>query len=199
VLRVAGLGTTAHAADLIDDDQARFEATLLAAREPDGIALTPGGRFLVTADEGDTDPKAGKTKPGLPAGGGRTLSVFDAETGAFIADTGDGIDRMAAARGTYPDARSPNKGSEPEMVTTFVWRGGSYAAVSLERANAVALVDLSSPQQPTVVTVAPIDRSEKAGKVAPEGIAHFAAGERLFIYTANEKKGTVTALELRER
>jgi DNA-binding beta-propeller fold protein YncE len=194
------LGATRHPADLVEDGRAAFTDELFAAREPDGMALTPDGRWLVTADEGDTDPKASKTKAGLPAGGGRTVSVFDAASGELMGDTGNGIDATAAAAGTYPDARSPNKGSEPEGIVAFELDGVAHAAVSLERANAVALVSLADPRAPRVVGVAPIDRSEKAGKVAPEGVAYFASPDgRHWILSGNEKKGSLSVFELTRR
>jgi DNA-binding beta-propeller fold protein YncE len=200
VLRSFALGATEHVADLTDDERALFTERLRALREPDGIALTPDGKYLVTADEGDTDPKASKTRPGLPAGGGRTVSVFDATTGALLGDTGNGLDEAAAKAGVYPDARSPNKGSEPEMVVAFELDGVAHAAASLERANAAALISLADPRAPRVVAVAAIDRMEKGGKVAPEGIAHYQSPDgRHWLLTGNEKKGTLSIFELTRR
>lgn len=69
--KVFGLGMARHAVDLVDDGQYSPRDEPLALREPDGISVSADGRYLLSADEGDSDPKASKTKAGLPAGGGR--------------------------------------------------------------------------------------------------------------------------------
>lgn len=193
-----GLGTTTHAADLEDNQNVDFSQTLTALREPDGITVSHDGRFLLTADEGDTDPKASKTKKG-PAGGGRTLSVFDSTNGQFIADTGNQIDQMAHNKGLYPESRSDNKGSEPEMLVSFSHDDIDYVAIGLERANAVALVSLQDPNQPKVLDISAIDADAEDGKVAPEGIAHYydTNSGLHYIYTANEKDGTLAVFQIR--
>ncbi|PCJ00504.1 MAG: hypothetical protein COB14_04385 [Alphaproteobacteria bacterium] len=192
-----GLGITSHESDLDDDDVIDFNAQLIALREPDGITLSKDGKYLVTADEGDTEPKASKTKDG-PAGGGRTVSVFDAATGELLGDTGNQIDIMVNEAGFYPESRSDNKGSEPEMVTSFTLNGENYIAAGLERANGVALISLADPKHPLVVSVAPIDKTAKAGKVGPEGIAHFYdhKNKQHYIYTANEKNSSISTFRV---
>ena len=107
-----GLGQTTHFADLTNGGGYVPTQPLAAFREPDGIAVDETGRFFVTADEGDTRNAAGQSG----VRGGRTISVFDAHTGAFIADTGAQLDDAAAAAGVYPDQRSNRGGSEPEGV-----------------------------------------------------------------------------------
>jgi DNA-binding beta-propeller fold protein YncE len=195
-----GLGITTHAADISDDDPpyVDFRDTLVALREPDGIAVTPDGRYFVTADEGDTDPKASKSDmPAFPTAGGRTVSVFDARTGALLGDTGNQIDYHANEEGVYPDGRSDSKGSEPENLVTFRYRGVQYAAVGLERADAVALVSLADPANPTVVKVAPVDPGTSPGNHAPEGIGYLKWGNSLFVYAANERSGVVSVFEVK--
>ena len=197
--RYVGLGTTRHAADTKDDDEIAFEDELFALREPDGIAVTPDGAYFVTADEGDTEPRASKVDAGLPAGGGRTVSVFSARTGELLGDTGDQLDRAAAAAGCYPDGRSDNKGSEPEMITAFALGGTTYAAVGLERADAVALVSLADPAAPRVVALRSVDPDQNGelGDQAPEGIAHLVDGETVWIYAACEASGRLAVLRAR--
>jgi DNA-binding beta-propeller fold protein YncE len=189
---VYGLGTTTHPADLKEDGAAGFTSTLVALREPDGLAITPDGRFIITADEGDTDPKASKVKNGRPAGGGRTISVIDGATGVVLGDTGGDIDAAAANAGCYPDKRSPSKGSEPEMVATFRFDNKTYAVAGLERADAVALIELEDPAKPRVLSVTPLGKEHKA----PEGIAVATWNEIVYVMTANEKSGTVSVLRL---
>lgn len=187
---IIALGTTEHAADLEDDGRVSFTDTLEAFREPDQIAVTPDGRYLVTADEGDTEPKASKTRNG-PAGGGRTLSVVDLETGEVVGDTGNQLDEAAHAAGIYPDGRSDNKGSEPEGVVAFEADGKTWAAVALERADALVLVDLGDPGAPRVRALLPL-RHEGDGKLAPEGVVTFEQDGMRYVATANEKAGTVS-------
>ena len=61
-----GLGTTTHLADIDDDGEVNFNEKITALREPDGIDISPDGKYLLTADEGDTDPKASKTLHNKP-------------------------------------------------------------------------------------------------------------------------------------
>lgn len=184
-LEVVGVGQVSHLADQTVNGAYQPTQPLTAFREPDGIALDKTGRFFVTADEGDTRNAAGAGS----VRGGRTVSVFDARTGAFIADTGSQLDDVAAAAGLYPDSRSNRGGSEPEGLDLTDYRGRTFAAVALERANAVALADVSDPAAPIVVAIAGVD-------VGPEGVKFFRHGSRLFVASANEVSGTVSILEL---
>jgi DNA-binding beta-propeller fold protein YncE len=184
-LTFMGLGQTTHPADLINDGSYSPVQSLTAFREPDGIALDVTGRFFVTADEGDTRNAAGSAGPR----GGRTLSLFDADTGLLLADTGSQLDDAAAAAGLYPDGRSNRGGSEPEVLDITQHRGSTLVAVGLERANAVALVDVSDVTAPLVIAIAPVG-------VGPEGVKFFRVGNRLFVASANEVSGTVSILEV---
>ena len=184
---VVGAGQTTHAADLINGGGYAPDQTLTAFREPDGIAVDETGRFFVTADEGDTRDGAAASGPR----GGRTVSVFDARTGAFIADTGRQIDDAAADVAAYPDNRSERGSSEPEGIDLVSYRGVTLAAVALERANALALVDVSDPTSPEVVNVTPL-----VGHIGPESVKFFRRGSRLFVASGNEVTGTVTVLEV---
>ena len=198
VARRFGLGISRHKADVDDDGSFNFVDDLVAFREPDGIALSSDGRLLLTADEGDTEPKASKLNNGEIAGGSRTLSVFDARTGKLLGDTGSQLDEMACAAGVYPDDRSDNKGAEPESVVYLSIEGKPYAAVTLERADAIAMVDLSRPSEPQVQSVTPLRQVGDTVKAfAPEGLALFSdSNGDQYLLCANEKSGTVTVLKL---
>ncbi len=72
------------------------------------------------------------------------------------------------------------------------------AAVGLERANAIALVSFENPSQPKVISIEGVDpNAGKAGQYAPEGLAHYEWNEQHFIYSANEKSGTMTVLQIK--
>jgi hypothetical protein len=62
-------------------------------------------------------------------------------------------------------------------------------AVGLERANAVALINVTDPTNPVVLDVASVG-------VGPEGVKFFRVGNRLFVAAANEVSGTVSLLEV---
>lgn len=196
--KVFGLGTVRHAADLSADGHYAPNAELFALREPDALAVSADGLYVVTADEGDSDPKAGKTKAGLPSGGGRTVSVFDAMSGQLLGDTGSQLDDKAAEAGVYPDQRSPNKGSEPEGVVSFDAFGKRLAVATLERADALALIDLDQPQTPKVLQVIAADQGAGQGELAPEGLAHVEQAGRHFLVSGLEKSGNVVLFELLE-
>ena len=195
VTRYIGLGKTRHPADVDDDGKVAFDTKLTALREPDGIAVTPDGKFLITADEGDTDPKASKTPRSMPAGGGRTVTVIEAATGRIVADTGNALDAAAHAAGVYPDKRSDSKGSEPEGVLVFEHDARVFAAVGLERARSVALLEITKTGIPVVLGVFPLGGKSSA----PEGLAVLRHEGVTYVYTANEKSGDVTVFRLRVR
>jgi len=184
---IVGLGTVSHLADTSTAGGYNPINPLTTFREPDGIAVDKTGRFFVTADEGDTRDSAGNGA----VRGGRTVSVFDASSGAFIADTGKQLDDAAAAAvpSLYPDSRSNRGGSEPEVLDLTDHRGRTLVAVGLERANAVALIDVSDPTEPMVFAIAPTG-------VGPEGVKFLKRGNRLFLLAANEVSGTVSVLEV---
>ncbi len=197
IVGIFGLGTTTHPADVISDGEVSFTDTLYALREPDGIALTPDGRYFITADEGDTC-SCSCTCPGpdgtleQPTGGGRTLSVFDSLTGSFVGDTGNQLAARAHEAGVYPAQRSHRRGVEPEVPITFEFEGVPYAAVGLERSSAVALVSLEKPAAPRVTGVYPLGK----GSISPEGLALVRREGKLYLLTANEISGDVTVFEV---
>ena len=184
-LTLFGVGQTTHLADLTVDGVYTPVQGLTAFREPDGIALDVTGRIFVTADEGDTRNAARASGPR----GGRTVSVFDARSGVLLGDTGSELDDAAAEAGLYPDSRSNRGGSEPEVLDLTHDRGLTLVAVGLERANAVALVDVSELSAPAVISIAAVG-------IGPEGIKFFRVGSRLFVASANEVSGTVSILEV---
>jgi len=184
-----GLGETHHKIDARYDGWVKFDQSMDGRREPDGIALAAKGRYFVTADEGDTD--AADTDQ--PMSGGRTVSVFDAATGALLGDTGSQLDEVAFANQVYPERRSNKKGSEPEMLVSFELDGVPYVAVGMERAASVELISLADPFHPKVLALGKIAGDEEK---SPEGIAHFMIGNEHYILTANEMNGTVECFKI---
>lgn len=193
VIGYYGLGATHHKADARYDGWVKFDQPLTGLREPDGITTVMNGRYFVTADEGDTDSDSTATGAGQPTSGGRSVSVFDAETGALVGDTGNQLDEAAFANLVYPERRSTKKGSEPEMLIAIDLGGVPYVAVGMERAGAVELISLADPSHPKVVSLGKIAGDE--GK-SPEGIAHFEIADEHYVITANEMNGTVECFKI---
>ncbi len=148
-------------------------------REPDGIAVTPDGRYIVTANEGDTDTKDGVFS------GTRDIAVWGTEDGRLAGCTEDQFERMAAAAGLLEAGRALERGIEPEDVCLMEPDGRLLAFVGLERAASVAVVDLSDPRSPR------LERLARVGK-APEGIC--AVPDRKAVAVACEGDGTVAFL-----
>ena len=193
VISYFGLGASHHLTDTNNDGWVKFNQSFAALREPDGIALAGNGRYFITADEGDTNVEA-STNPAVQLGsGGRTVSVFDAETGALLGDTGNQLDETAFANHVYPDRRSNKKGSEPEMLVEFDLDGIPFIAVGMERAGSIELVSLEEPAKPKVVSLGKIAGDEDK---SPEGIAHFMVDDEHYLLSANEMSGTVECFKI---
>jgi len=192
VLGYFNMGIAEHGADRIANGWVSFDQQVLALREPDGIALTPDGRYFITADEGDTDIEAEDGEEPLQSGG-RTMSVFDAKTGDFVADTGNQLDEVTFKYGVYPDRRSNKKGAEPEGVVAFEMDGQAWAVVGLERAEALVLVSLADPKQPKVVALGKIPGDEAR---SPEGVAHFVRDGEHYLLSANEMNGSLACFKI---
>jgi YVTN family beta-propeller protein len=180
---------------------------------PDGIqAYSAGGQtYLVTANEGDFREDDGDrsaasslgatgvlanirvsntdSSPGdLYAAGARSFSIRDAN-GALVYDSGDILDKEAAARGIYDDGRSRDKGVEPEGVELFTLAGRTIAAIGLERTTtgAIALFDITDPTK-----VSFIDMIVSTGDLAPEGLTAFTFGGKSYLAFANEGSNTTS-------
>jgi DNA-binding beta-propeller fold protein YncE len=185
--------------------------------QPDAIAAfeANGKTFLVMANEGDfreddgdrsaasnlgatgvlanlrvsnTDSSAGD----LYAAGARSFSIRD-EAGNLVYDSGEILDREAIAAGIYDDARSRDKGVEPEGVELMVIDGRTYAFIGLERTlkAAVALFDVSDPVNTRFVRLLVSD-----GDRAPEGLKGFVLGGVSYLAFSNETSNTTTVMQL---
>ncbi len=178
------LGTTTHLADTTNDGIAQVDDPFTGRRESDGIARNHNGKYLFTADEGDTS-----RVPGPPEvfSGGRTMTVLNARTLAVVADTGSKIEDAAAAAGTLPTGRTRNRGPEPEGIVVFKLEGREYAAVTLERSNALIVFDVSNPLDPQTVTFL------LTGGGAPEGVT-FIKSRNLIIVANETLPGAITII-----
>jgi hypothetical protein len=151
-----------------------------------------------------------ESQPGGPyvMFGARSFSIRDAQ-GRIVYDSGSILDRESIRRGLVPgadpssiantlydDARSDNKGMEPEGVALLRVKGRMLAFIGLERGkagkSAVAVFDITSPHD-----VHFLDMIVSDGDTSPEGLTAFKVQGRYFLAVANEVSDTTSLFELR--
>ena len=128
----------------------------------------------------------------LFAAGARSFSIRDA-AGNLVYDSGDILDKEAAARGIYDDGRSRDKGVEPEGVALLDIGGRTYAFIGLERTTkaAVAVFDISTPSKAKFVDMIVTD-----GDLSPEGLAAYHYRGDFYLAIANEVSNTTSLYRL---
>lgn len=146
-------------------------AVLGGPLQPDAVAFTPDGRWLLTADEGE-----------LAYTGGRGFSVFSLQGARAFADAGN-LEQIAKVFGQYPDSRSDARGIEVEGIATARMGRQDFAFVLSERGSFMAVYDISEPRRPSFVQLLPTGLS-------PEGVV--AIPSRALVVTADEVSGTLT-------
>ncbi len=136
-------------------------------REPDAVSWVDDRR-LVTSDEGDYE------------GGSRSFTMFDAR-GRVLQASGASLELEVVRHGHYDDARSENKGVEPEGGAFGIFDGTPFAFIALERANAVAVYEVG--RQLSFRQLLPTG-------VEPEGL--LAIPKRSLFVAASEGDGTLS-------
>lgn len=190
---------TANEGDARDEDDRLDDATLDPTAFPNAAALQEDevlGRLEYSTIDGDTDGDGDLDQ--IQIYGARSFSIYDT-AGNQVFDSGDVLAQALNDAGLYPDGRSDAKGSEPEGVTIGSVGGRTYAFVGLERANTVAVFDVSDPTNVTLTTLLSNEGDER-----PEGLtfidaANSPTGESLLAVTnENEDNPTLTIYSLAE-
>jgi hypothetical protein len=140
--------------------------------------------------------------------GGRSFSIYNAQTGAQVYDSGSDLEQRAYA--TLPVSllgnsqvkdRLDNKGPEPESVVVGQVRGRLHAFVALERTSAILVYDVSNPASPVFVQWLQNTTTLADGDVSPEGLAFVPADQspsgQALLLAGHEVSGTVAVWELR--
>lgn len=124
------------------------------------------GRLNITNTLGNVDG----VYTALYSFGGRSFSIWNGNTGKQIFDSGNELDHYADMNGSYDDGRSDNKSVEPEGLVTGHIGNTELLFVGMERADAVAVYDITNPVKPRYL------QWLTAGD-APEGLIFVSAEE----------------------
>jgi hypothetical protein len=186
--------------------------------QPDGMAAyeANGQTLIVMANEGDTreddgDKARASTIAGTPTDikrlnisttdsttgdlvtfGTRDFSIRD-EAGNIIFSSGNELDAKAIELGIYDDARSDDKGVEPEGVELMLIGDRTYAFIGLERTtkSAIAIYDVTDPENASFIDMIVTD-----GDIAPEGLEGFTMNGKHYLAIANEVSNTTSVYSL---
>lgn len=144
------------------------------------------GRLTVTKAFGDTDGDGDYDE--LFATGGRCVTILNAATGQIVATIGKDLEQRMIDANQYDDSRSDNKGVEIETVTVAQVNGKTLAFIGMERADHVAIYDVTMPNAPKFVQLF-------ATGDAPEGLLFVKAKDspngRSLLVVSSEEDGTV--------
>jgi len=169
------------------------------------------GRLRVSAFSGKNE--AGTAYDQIYALGGRSFSIFNADSKELVYDSGDDFEMYTAAapsinalfNSDHEDnslkSRSRAKGPEPEGVTIAQIAGKTFAFTSLERVGGVMVYDITDPAAVKFVDYKN-SRSVSAytGDHGPEGITYIKGTDsptgKDYIIVANEISGTLTIFEI---
>ncbi|MEL7104863.1 MAG: esterase-like activity of phytase family protein [Pseudomonadota bacterium] len=153
-----------YSVDTEEEGALTFDGTLLGVpREPDAVKWIDDDHFA-TANEGDMD------------GGSRGWTIFNKD-GSVVYESNLSFENEVIKLGHYPEARSGNKGVEPESVTAATFGGTPMIFVGAERSSVVGVYDATNPAAPVLKQILP-------SGVGPEG--YVAIPERNLLVSANE-------------
>ncbi len=172
------------------------------------------GRLRVTKVNGDANRDGLYEK--LYAFGARSFAIWNAD-GQMVFESGDAFERITAA--AYPDnfnathtanlsfdARSPDKGPEPEGLVVSRLGDRWYAFISLERIGGIMVYDITSPAAPKFVEYVNnrnfylSTRGGTAGDLGPEGMLFVPAADspngKPMLIVSNEVSGTLSTYQI---
>ncbi|MES2454561.1 MAG: choice-of-anchor I family protein [Bacteroidota bacterium] len=144
------------------------------------------GRLYITTTLGDTDGDG--DFDALYSLGSRSFSVWNGNDGNRIFDSKNELDIKCVAANTYDDGRSDDKSVEPEGVTVGTVGHKKIAFIGMERADAVAVYDVTNPASPVFLKLL------KCGD-APEGVLFIPAKDsptkKSLLVVSSENDGVI--------
>jgi PEP-CTERM motif len=165
------------------------EAALNAQYGGDYKADNALGRLNILKDQGDTDLDGDIDQ--ITALGTRSFSIFDAETGELVFDSGSMIEEFVAANdpttfninsgnlGTM-DTRSDDKGPEVEALAFGSIDGQDFVFVGAERQNGIFQFNITDLENVFIAGYYnPISGTDDSGGafISPESIVFIGAGD----------------------
>ncbi|MGZ5191031.1 MAG: choice-of-anchor I family protein [Flavisolibacter sp.] len=165
------------------------DLSLDALAFPDAATLKTDaqlGRLNVTTTLGDEGMDA--DYDALYSFGARSFSVWNGFNGSLVFDSRNELEQKCIAAGKYDDARSDDKGVEPEGITLGIVGKKPIAFVGMERSDALGIYDISDPSHPKFIKLL------STGD-APEGITFIPAKQspigKSLIVVSSENDGTI--------
>ena len=144
------------------------------------------GRLNITTALGDTDGDGDLDE--LYSYGSRSFSVWNGLDGSQVFDSKNDLDIRSQSIGVYDDSRSDDKSVEPEGIAIGTVGSKKVAFVAMERVDAVAIYDITSPSKPVFLKII------KCGD-APEGVLYVPAKDsptkRSLLIISSEGDGVV--------
>lgn len=165
------------------------DLTLDPVAFPDGATLKQDanlGRLNVTTTLGDAGNDGDFDE--LYSFGARSFSIWNGFNGQLVYDSKNNLEQEAITAGKYDDGRSDDKGVEPEAITLGYVGRTPVAFVGMERADAVAIYDVSNPYHPEFIKIL------STGD-APEGLLFIPAKDsptrKSLLVVSSEGDGTI--------
>lgn len=148
------------------------------------------GRLNVSRIDGDTGANGGIAGDGKIDEaimiGTRSFSIWNADTGALVWDSGSLESVLLALDPTLHnnnqsasnfDARSDDKGPEPEALTVGQFGASTLAFVGLERQGGLLVYDITDPNNPVQVDYFSAGTNYAEGLVGPENLVYISAAD----------------------
>ena len=116
--------------------------------------------------------------------GARSFSIWDADTGALVFDSGDDFERIV-----YNDAtpsllftalkgRMDDKGPEPENIVVGQVGSEYFAFIGLERSSGIMMYQITNPAKPKFVQyIRNTSDAATTGDISPEGLKFISAAD----------------------
>jgi hypothetical protein len=184
-----------------------------SVRFPNRLELKANiGRLNITTASGDTDGDGDFDE--IHTYGSRSVSIFNASTGALVWDGGSDMEWMNAKHPTLAAIfnasnanntrknRSDDKGPEPEGVATAKIGNNTYAFIALERIGGCMVYDVTNPAAPVFQDYKNTrNTASYGGDNGAEGIIHISAAEspdgQDWVILANEVSSTLSIYKLK--